>query len=151
MADRPIPVGNAVLCEHVVPGLNGKYTLIGVYSGDVIVSELPAKLFLGVYLEIKTGFEPNTMLVVEVMVDDMVIGKMEAFDRTSSQKGGALVLPQLQIGFERDIEFSVVLKSQGYADTVALRKRISQGDLGATSPTASEQPSSQSPPGAPAT
>jgi hypothetical protein len=42
----PINVGNAILCENTRAELGGKYTLIGVYSGDILITELEKVLIL---------------------------------------------------------------------------------------------------------
>lgn len=139
-----------MLCDYVVAGVGGKHTLINVYSGDIIVSELPANLFLGTYLEIDPGFEARS-LDIEVRIEGKKVVGMRAGAGEGQPlpipTGIALVLPQMQLQIPSDVLLEVIATADGYAPTTALSKRIMGPKKDST---ASEPPSSQSPPDGPA-
>lgn len=49
---QSLKVGNALACEHIVEGLNGKHTLINTYTGDIFASEFPARIPVSFYIEV---------------------------------------------------------------------------------------------------
>ena len=49
----PFSIENAILCEHLVPGLNNKQTLINLYAGNILVKEFPAQIPIAIYIELK--------------------------------------------------------------------------------------------------
>lgn len=49
---RTIQITSAILCDQVRVENNNKFIIIGVYSGEVVVSALPALLHLSAYFEI---------------------------------------------------------------------------------------------------
>lgn len=46
----PLKIDAAVICEDVRMEANGKYMLLGVYTGNIIVAALPARLQLRCYI-----------------------------------------------------------------------------------------------------
>ncbi len=48
----PFRIGNAILCDEVRPELHGKYTLLGVMAGDVLVPEFVNFLRVAIYIEL---------------------------------------------------------------------------------------------------
>jgi hypothetical protein len=44
--------GNAILCENIRQELHGKHSLLGVFSGDVLVPEFGGVLRVAIYLEL---------------------------------------------------------------------------------------------------
>lgn len=148
MAKR-LRVGNAMLCEHVVPGANNKHSIINLYSGDVIIwSSLPTAIMFGLYVEFLDDL-PG-ILDVEMRLDGKMFASFKAEFPVASGTPYILTLPLFQLGVDRDLTFDVIAKAEGFAATKVISKRITQGQ-GPTpiSATGSWQPSEQSPPGAP--
>lgn len=114
---------NAILCEHVVAGANRKQTLINVYSGDIIMGEMPAPLNLGLFIEMAAG-SPLTM-EVELQFDKVAFAKITAkFPHGNEGKPSNLVVSLIQATIEKDLTFSVVATAEGYAKTTIIEKRI---------------------------
>jgi len=51
----PIRVDYAILCDDIRQEANGKLILIGIYTGDILISEFPAKLSLCILLHGRAG------------------------------------------------------------------------------------------------
>lgn len=125
---RKIKFLNALLCEHVVMGANKKHTLINVYSGNIIVGQLPANLTFGLYVEMAAGSPPE--MDVELRMDGKPFGKIVAqFPGNHMEQQSNLVVPLIQVGIDKDLTFSVVATADGYANTTLIKKRISIGEV----------------------
>ena len=46
-----IEVRNAILCEDIRHEIGNKNSLIGVFGGDILVAELPARIRVAVYYD----------------------------------------------------------------------------------------------------
>ena len=119
---------NAILCEHVVLGANKKHTLINVYSGDIIMGEMPAMLTLGLYVEMAAG--APAMMDIELQFDHVAFAKIKArFPAGNEEKPSNLVVPLIQASIEKNLTFSAVATADGYVKTTILEKRISKGEI----------------------
>lgn len=140
---------NAVLCEHAVQGANNKPTLINVFAGDIIVAELPTILTFGLFIEMSRG-SPSHMRVEFQNNGQPFAALVTDFPETRKHDIGTLLVPLIQAKIEKEMTLSIVGSAEGFAETTFLKKRISKGDIVSTFPTASEPPSEQSRPDAPA-
>ena len=73
---KSLKFGNVVLCEYVAKGEKNKYTLINVFSGDVIVVDLPAKLNFGLYMEYLPDAVGPRKLTLSMMLDKKKFGQI---------------------------------------------------------------------------
>jgi hypothetical protein len=136
---KSIRFGNSILCEHVVRGEHNKQTLINVFSGDIIVSALPAKLHLGLYLEIIPDQDWDLMQVsLELLLGQTSLAQVTMeFPNAKKSYPASVSLPIFELGTDVDAIIRVMLRQEGYKDTVALKKRIFKGNIpGTISPTA---------------
>lgn len=142
-----VNVGNAILCEYVGQGSNGKHVLVNVYSGDILVDELPADINFAVYLEVITGVEK---IDVELVLGGTTFMRGSAIsEHANENQTTVFALPLFQLNVKEPAAIEVFLSAEGYDRTLALRKSIYLNP-NRHSPTASQPPSSQSPPGGPA-
>jgi hypothetical protein len=118
-----IRLGNALLCEYAARGNRNKYTLVNVYSGNVVFDVLPAPFGFGLFIEIMGEQGPNKLGHVTVSIrlngDEMLSVGAE-----QPEGQGALVLTQIQSQVTENSTLEVVLSAEGFADTVALTKRF---------------------------
>ena len=147
---KSIRHGNVVLCEYVGQGSANKPILINVFSGDIIVSQLPANLSFGLFIEIQRLEAKILALEVSLNRQRMVRAEMlVGYNQTGPDS--TVVIPQIPIRIEKNSVLEVRAFAEGYAPTWLLKKKITQGVIpGVISPTVSQPPSEQSPPGAPA-
>jgi hypothetical protein len=73
--EKTIHIGNAVVCEYVAAGENGKTSLINVYSGDIIVSALPSSLHLGIYIELIPETDGDIDIQMEIMLGEKMLAE----------------------------------------------------------------------------
>ena len=99
---KKLKFGNVVLCEHVVAGERNKATLVNVYSGDVLVGEMPATLAFGFFCE----HFPDTTDPVEITLDFKFGNKNVATIRGVVQaenfgEFGAITIPLFSINVDK--------------------------------------------------
>lgn len=121
---KPVTFLNTLLCEHVVPGLGNKNTLINVLAGDVVVSEFPARLLFGFYTEY-ISHVPSGKVRIEINMDRKLFAHVDAeFKDTKVGTPGAIAVPVMEFGIDRDIELTFVAKIDGARAQTILKRRV---------------------------
>ncbi|MVB00187.1 hypothetical protein GN330_23345 [Nitratireductor sp. CAU 1489] len=124
--------GNAIVCEFAAKGERNKHTLVNVFSGDIVVQQMPARLHLGLYVEYLPEVEGNQDISLRIKLDEKVFAKFQVkFKELSAKSPTAIVIQAMQVGIDNDAVFSVEAESQGYRNTKVLSKRIYQGRIAA--------------------
>jgi len=133
-----IRFGNVILCEHVVKGENNKHTLVNTYSGDIVVSSMPARLNLGLYVEMMS--DVDSALTMEVYRgDDVVLTGEFTVARKATSAPAVLIVPIFGFAADTEDSIKVTLRADGFRRTTVLEKRIIIGPL-------SNQPATTNPP-----
>src|SRR5580704_8644394 len=77
-----ITIINGLICEEVRPEPNGKWALLGVFSGDIVVPEVPAFVRMAVYFEAQLTKPYEGKMLVRFRLDDaqslLVVGSVVA-------------------------------------------------------------------------
>jgi hypothetical protein len=79
MSERGFSIESVLLCDDVRKEDNGKVILIGVYSGAIIIPEVPANLALSVWFQLRAEEAANHLAMR---------AKLEHGDSTVSIVGG---------------------------------------------------------------
>lgn len=120
--------GNVVLCEHVSAGELNKHILINTYSGDIVVPNMPANIFLGLYLEIYSSKIGEEHIHIEVAIDDKIFLEGDALAyNTSVGQLSVLTLPGFIGPFQKDGVLSISVAQEDMAKTVAMKKKVFAG------------------------
>jgi hypothetical protein len=138
---------NVIVCEDVREEVGGKHSLMGVFSGDIIVSSFPATIQIaGFFQYIPPANESGDVDLQVTLIQGenvLVRGKM----RGQYNEGQLItfLLPRAFATFEKEGPFRIRIKV-GDEEQDILTKKVSQG-LVTTAPIASPPPASQSQPG----
>jgi hypothetical protein len=145
MPQNTLTFGNVLLCDYASRGERNKHTLVNIYSGDIVMDQLPGNLHLGLYAEYKVhdGMPPLIMISVH-QAGDLRAEIRFSVEQNSlkATKVGVLLIPMFEMGVEREGDLEIVAKADGFEPTVILSKSVKR------SPNALPPPSSQSPSGA---
>lgn len=120
-------LANAIACEYIAQGSNGKHTLVNCFSGDIIVAELPAIIVMAFYIEVVPNTIGNTDVEIQVRLGKKTLAKIEAVFDFEPPKMGLVVLPPLPIKVPERSELRVILTPKGGRSITAIRKTISEG------------------------
>lgn len=124
MAKR-LKILNAILCEHVVAGAGGKFTLVNVFSGDIVLATMPATLTFGLYVELAKETTPPSLKVEFLYDGDVVVALQAQFPAPDPNAPvTVLAVPVMHTGVDKDLSFEVVASAEGYARTLIMKKRI---------------------------
>lgn len=122
--------GNVVICEHVVASSGNKHTLIGTYSGDILVAVIPARIPIAFYIEY-TPTEGNLTKPIEIHVKlngKKIAGLVAEYDPSSDSKEGLIILPNMAITLDKPSVFELTASVEGEKPTLLVKKRITEGD-----------------------
>jgi len=127
--EKTIHIGNAVVCEYVAAGENGKTSLINVYSGDIIVSALPSSLHLGIYIELIPETDGDIDIQIEIMLGEKMLAEAHVKITGKKNEPASIVLAAMQILIEQDTMLKVIADGDGYEKRTVLAKKIFQGAI----------------------
>lgn len=144
---KSLKFSNVLLCEYVAEGALGKHTLVNVFTGDIRVAKLPARIQIAAYIEMQAipGL-PRTVdfeLYAGAKRLAVVTG---SFPELVLDQPMLLVLPAMDLKLDNDVIFKIVGVAEGFRSTLAVERRIYQANADPAS--ASERLSEQSPPAA---
>jgi hypothetical protein len=143
----PFNVGNFVLCEDIRPGLYGRVSLMGVYSGDIIVSKLGGFFHAGIYAEIYGNDLNDVDAEITVLYAGQEVVKMQTGMRFQNLREPCLfVVAPFQVMLNSEGDLTVVAVSKGVTKTL-LTKRVRVGELtNVPAPLGSAAPAAPTPP-----
>jgi hypothetical protein len=126
---RSLKFGNALFCEYVARGAGNKHTLVNVFSGDILVKELPGTLILSLYIEMLPQLRQQSEITIDLLVGRKPYVQFEAsFESMRRDKTAVLVISPLHVEVQKDTFLRVVASSKGFQRTEVIRKRISEGE-----------------------
>lgn len=117
-------VETAVLCEHLVPGLNNKHTLINMYPGNILVAEFPARIPISIYVELKPKVFGTFPLELKLYIgkkEAMTGGAEALFERG---KTALVAIPTGLVLFEKPTTLKFTLACGDEKPTTVIQKRI---------------------------
>ena len=123
-----LKLGNVILCEHVAEGAHNKPILIGVFSGDVLVSQMPAILRFGLYIEYFPD-APGTveMGILVALGGTEVVKAMVRADNTKPGEAAVFIIQSFVLNISSPTTLEISMSREGYKKVVALSKAISVG------------------------
>ena len=122
---KNLKFGNIVLCEHVVRGEGGKSTLVNVYSGDIILSEAPVRMHMGVFIEYYPQKETDYDLFLEFMLDKKLFAKLTAqIENNSDGNVGSINLPLMELNILTSCMLEINAFAEGFNKKTIVQKSI---------------------------
>lgn len=121
---------NVILCEDVRYEIGNKKTIVGTFSGDIIVSEFPAALQIGVYMEyLPDQKHESEEITVAMWQDDKRFGGGEIHIDAKKNETATIVLPRIIVRFEKECTFRIEASVDGGPSFDLLSKRIFKGEV----------------------
>ena len=141
-----VEIQNALLCEDLRPEQNGKWTILGAFSGDIVVPSLPTNIKLTAYIEIFLNKKYRGNIHFRMLLDGAecmkISGKMEG-----NLGYSAIPLPQFIVGIPKPGSLVAEISTDGQNWLEIIKRRLSIGkfDKGILiSSNEPQQPSAQS-------
>lgn len=137
-------IRNCLLCDNVIQDIHNRYTLVGVFTNDVLVAEFPARIRLAFYGEFVVKQAGEYLIELSIDVDNNPAIKIGAnVTVVNSDEVTALAVPNLDITIKQEVELTIsVLVNKTSRPQTLIRKKIRRGVTGV--PMASPQPAEQS-------
>jgi hypothetical protein len=141
----PLRVGNAIVCENIRQELHGKHSLIGVFSGDILINTFDVMLQVAVYIEFIADELGKVQVELIVSYDHKDRVKINAeFDYKDVRDPAVIASPSISIPIERGASIIVTATCNGKTKRI-LEKRIRMPSTFATSSISPAPPAEQSP------
>lgn len=119
----------AIICDHITVDIGRKHSLIGVYSGDVIIQKFPAKLRFAIYAELLPRRVGDYKLTVQISLNDKEVAKaeIEAAVRVA-EAPLVFILPAIGLNIEEETVLKVEVRPEnGEVFTLVSKKIRSEG------------------------
>ena len=125
---KPLKFENASLCEYVAKGSGNKHTLVNVFSGDVIVSEMPAQMTFGIYVELVPE-DIESPITIQITIDGNMIIELPPVDASELAQGRRMniVVQSFPLRIDKDVTFEVIGSAPNRKRTTILSKRLYKG------------------------
>jgi hypothetical protein len=123
-----------LLCDEVREEINHKRIVIGVYSGDVVVNNLPSIIGLSFYIEHHPKTAGKRQMKFTILLGDREIAQvgMEA-EALVSGISSAIPFPKIQFPLEKEEEIKLEVSVDGGKRERLLTKRIRRGTVATSS------------------
>jgi hypothetical protein len=123
---REFPV--VLLCDDIRKEVGNKRTVVGVFSGDVLVGSFPAVFPVAIYLHHRAHSTDEINMEFEYLLDEKSIVKMTAtlIKQKGSSDDTVVDLPKVFLTFERPGNFNVDVSIDGKRHRI-LSKKIMRG------------------------
>lgn len=120
---------NVLLCEDVRAEIGNKSTIIGVFSGDVVVSEMPATLQFAVYAEYIPSRFGEVNIKFQFKSKDKLLAGVSAKIGVKKLEPSTIRLPRLFFNFENDTELSLEATIESEKPIQLFSKRVFKGQI----------------------
>lgn len=117
---------SVILCEDIRDEVGNKKSLIGVFSGDIIVTALPAQLFVAVFMVYRpnTGRDCEASFELRLMQDDIEIVKGGITSQILAGQEAVLVLPKALMRVENEVILRLLISVNKEPEEEIIKKRI---------------------------
>lgn len=115
---------NAVSCEHIVNGADGKHTLINTQSGDLLVSEFPARIKFALYVEIVPNFNGSNSVNIRAKIEGEEIMRGTASAELTKGQPAVIVIPDSVINFQAPGTLEIEMWIDSQEPVMALQKTV---------------------------
>jgi hypothetical protein len=85
----PTRFKTVILCEHITVDVGYKHSLIGVYSGDIVIPDFPANLRLAFYSEMVPPADGEHTIVLTFKINDkkFMEGRVSVSNAVAGESG----------------------------------------------------------------
>lgn len=121
---------NFLLCDMVVVDVHNKHTLVGVYSNDIVVAEMPVRLPIALYGEFVPAQDGDHQIGFEFKMDGKIFGKLQVqLKITTTAEVVPITFPRFEAGIDRPLALSISATIDGGRAQEIVYKRVIHGAI----------------------
>jgi hypothetical protein len=118
---------NVILCEDIRDEVGNKKSLMGVFSGDIVVQGFPAQVQFAIYLEyIADNTESEATFEFRLMDGEKQMAKGNGVASLLDHRHAVIVIPRGLAIFTAETTLRLLMSIEGKPETQILSKRILQ-------------------------
>lgn len=125
-----VKIKNAILCEDIRKEVSNKLILIGVYSGNILVTKLPTNISLNYYFDtiVKTsGIHQIYIRLSGPGKDSLVLGA--GIDASEDNAHGAVTGPKMEVLLEREGTIKIAVSADKKSWKTVISKAVNIVDV----------------------
>lgn len=131
----PFKIDRSIMCEDVREEKNGKYTLVGVYVGDIQFSAIPGNIAIAFFLEVSLKRSGKFEIHFRLSGPGDHSALIKATVLFGEITGPAVIAtPRIDLLVDQEGDFTMEISSDGANWTTIAAKRISLNPSLAISP-----------------
>ena len=121
---------NSIVCEDIRIEMGRKRSLMGVFSGNIIVEEMPAQLQLAFYFDYLAPKEAGTQEIrLQIYQDDDRMAEIKGVIDPTKGETGTIVVPRALIVFAKKCDLIVKASVNRGRPIQLIRKSVTQGQI----------------------
>lgn len=120
-------VRSALLCEMCRQEVGNKVSVMGIYSGDILVQSFPAAFPLSAYIEIEGLKKGKHRLEFSIVIPGTKMGGSADIDVFEEGEVGSLPFPMVMVNAQEAGEVTVQMRVDGNEWIVPVRRKIALG------------------------
>ncbi len=114
-----------ILCDHLTQDVQNKHSAIGIYSGDISVSRMPADLRLSLFLIFIPHTDGENTVELEFSFDEASAAKGVAnISVTKANAPVPMMFPQMDFNVTKNTNFRIYATVAGGERELLLDKKI---------------------------
>lgn len=121
---------NVIACEYAAQGANSKHTLVNIYSGNIMVAELPATFPIAFFIELAFSESAgDTKIKIDVQINGKSKFGVEGAFALQDDLPAILMIPQISLRIEKNAELKVLASVNEGRSVTLFKKSISLGPV----------------------
>jgi hypothetical protein len=122
-------ISSVIVCDDIRREISGKDILIGVYSGEIVLSSIPFSLNLAIWLEYTPSIVGHNEFYIRFMFNNEPIGSINGGIDVAVITSIGLPITGFNIRGDKPGELQIEFSSDGKTFTTVSRKTLRQGDV----------------------
>lgn len=122
---NPLKITNMIVAEYIVEGVNNKHTIINVYSGDILLSEIPASIPIAFYIEMKSSRDYSGTISIKLMLGKKVAMEGGANVELRAGNPAVMAIPTGLIALKSPTTMKLFIGIEGERPMKVVEKKFS--------------------------
>lgn len=118
-----------LLCEYVAQDKGNKFIVAGIYAGDIVVPEFPAKLLFAIYAEVRAPHDGDHTFKLEMRLDGNEFARIEGrIQDAEAGKNNPISMNRVELGTPDEVAISFWGSINDEEPYLIAEKKIMRGE-----------------------
>ena len=117
-------VTNSLTCEHIVESADKKHTLINTYAGNILLTEIPGRIFIAFYIEFISNVEQEIDAEIALYLGRKAAMKGETKLKFDGVNPLVLTLPSGVLQVKKPVTLKLIITPTGEKPSKLIEKKL---------------------------